>query len=95
MNYLEKLAQDIKAAVPSDAVPNGDNTDLFVLYASLLLAKGSSVTAADVHNAWAAWMTARGQGDHQSVVPFEQLSPEVQQEDSPFLTAIRQVASKP
>jgi hypothetical protein len=94
MNYLEKLAQDIKAAVPADAVPNGDNDDLFVLYASLLLAKGSSVTAADVHNAWAAWMTARGQGDHQSVVPFEQLSPEVQQEDSPFLTAIRQVAGK-
>jgi hypothetical protein len=42
--------------VPDRLLPEGDTKPLFRLYALLALTKGRSVTAEDVHNAWAAWM---------------------------------------
>ncbi len=44
MNYLTRLAQEIQEEVPGDAMPEGNSNGLFVLYAILLLAKGTSVT---------------------------------------------------
>ena len=93
MTYLDALAADIKAAVPPDALPEEDTKDLFVLYAVLLLAKGEDVTGADVHNAWVAWMEARGQ-EHESMVSFSELPSETRGEDSPFVLAIRKVARR-
>jgi hypothetical protein len=61
------------------------------LYAVLLLAKQENVTGEDVHNAWVAWMLSKGQ-QHDAMVPFSQLAPNTQAEDSPFVTAIRAVA---
>ena len=72
-------------------MPDENTSDLFLLYGVLLLAKGEAVTREDVHNAWVAWMAIKGE-DHQSMVPFSQLPPETQAEDSPFVLAIRQVA---
>src|SRR6266702_3978902 len=70
--YLDVLADEIRREVPADALPNEDTTDLFRLYAVLLLAKGQSVSRQDVHNAWVAWMSARGK-QHSSMRPFEEL----------------------
>lgn len=91
MTYLEDIAQDIRNAVPDDALPNEDTTSLFLSYAVLLLAKGEAVTGQDVHNAWVAWTLSKGE-DHETLVPFSELSSETQSEDSPFVLAIRQVA---
>ena len=66
---------------------------LFLLYAVLLLAKGEDVTREDVHNAWVAWMEFNGE-EHKSMVPFTELPPDTQAEDSPFVIAIRSVARK-
>lgn len=93
MTYLEEIASEIHDAVPTYALPDEDTSELFLMYAVLLLAKGESVSREDVHNAWVAWMNARG-GTHESMVPFDELPPETQAEDSPFVMAIRRVAGE-
>lgn len=94
MTYLDDLADRIRQEVPEHALPDGDTSGLFRLYAVLLLAKGQEVTGADVHNAWVAWMAGQN-GSHESLVPYENLAPEVQAEDSPYAQAIRVVARQP
>ena len=89
--YLDDLAEAIRAAVPPEALPAGDTLALFRGYAVLLLAKGAQVTRADVHNAWVAWMAGQDSG-HESLVPFSDLDPETQAEDSPYVVAIWAVA---
>lgn len=91
MIYLDELAEAIRRAVPPDALPEGNTFPLFRVYAVLLLAKGEQVTRADVHNAWVAWMAGEG-GYHESLVPFSDLNPATQAEDSPYVVAIRTVA---
>jgi hypothetical protein len=78
--------------VPADAVPDEpDLASLFRTYAVLLLALGERVTAADVHNAWAAWMAGREPG-HSQLKPYADLSPDVAAQDQRYVEAIRTVA---
>lgn len=92
-SYLAELAEEIKLEVAPQDLPDEDTRDLFLVYAVLLLAKGEGVTAEDVHNGWAAWQTMRGE-DHESLRPFDELSPSTRQEDLPFVDAIRAVARR-
>jgi hypothetical protein len=91
VTYLDAVAAEIRNAVPSDSLPDEDTSSLFRSYAVLLLAKGDGVTREDVHNAWVAWMESKGE-EHESMIPFTELPPETQAEDSPFVVAIRSVA---
>lgn len=93
MGYLHDLAAEIHREVPEAVRPEEDTTDLFLIYAVLLLAKGEGVSREDVHNAWAAWKLIRGE-DHESVRPFSELSDATKEEDSPFVMAIRRVAKR-
>jgi hypothetical protein len=78
--------------VPSEAVPDeSDVAPLFRIYAVLMLAQGVHVTAADVHNAWAAWMAGRNPG-HGQLKPYPELDPEMARRDQRYVEAIRQVA---
>ena len=63
------------------------------MHAVLLRAKGSDAQAADVHDAWSAWMIGVSPG-HESIRPFEDLESETRREDSPFLLAIRAAAAR-
>ena len=92
MSYIDNLAQRIHSEVPEDALPEGDLATLFRLYALLALSKGKEVTARDVHDAWAVWMTEQ-EPSHPSIQPFDQLTPEKQEEDDVFVEAIRSAAS--
>ena len=93
MNYLDDIASRIRAAVSPSDLPDDDTRDLFRLYALLMLAKGTGVDAADVHNAWVAWMAGR-EPTHQALLPFDALPAEVAAQDAPYVEAIRLVASK-
>lgn len=94
MSYLNELAEAVRAEVPLDLLPEEDDLDqLFLLYALLARAKGRETTAADVHDAWAAWMLGRGE-DHESIKPYEQLDGETKREDEPFVRAIQRAASR-
>lgn len=92
MSYLSENAESIRKAVSADVEVPPNAKPLFLIYAVLLRAKGTAVTSRDVHDAWVAWKELEDE-DHESMRPFEQLSPEVQAEDAPFTAAIRKVAS--
>jgi hypothetical protein len=91
MTYVESVAAEIRACVPDRFLPEGDLDTLFLLYALLCLAKGRSVVAEDVHDAWVVWMVMCGES-HPSLIPFNALDSSTRAEDDPFVTAIREVA---
>jgi len=93
MNYLESVAYAIKAEVPADKLPKANTDLLFLIYAALMFAKGEAVTREDVHNAWTAWATHIGK-DSKALVAFDQLSPDLQSQDQPFVEAIVSVATR-
>jgi hypothetical protein len=91
LNYVDELADAIRRVVPPRVLPDGDTSALFRIYAVLALAKGEGVVLEDVHNAWAAWMSAQTP-DHRSLRPLAELPADVQRADQPYLDAIRAVA---
>ncbi len=92
LNYIDDIARRIKREVPTDLLPEGDTDLLFRMYAVLALALGEKVEAANVHDAWSAWMSQRDPG-HESIEPFDKLPEDVQAQDEPFAEAIRKVAA--
>lgn len=91
MSYLDADAELIRSCLPSGTGVPENSDDLFVLYAVLMRAKGAGTQAADVHDVWSAWML-RSEPDHESIRPYDQLAPSVQEEDAPFLSAIQSAA---
>jgi hypothetical protein len=93
MTYVAALADEIRREVAPGLVPEGDTDGLFRIYAVLALAKGEQVTAEDVHNAWVAWM---GEIDpsHHGLKPFDELPSDVQEQDEPYVRAIRAAAAR-
>lgn len=91
--YLDDIAAKIRGHIPDERMPDVDSDDLFRLYAVLLRAKGTNVTQSDIHDAWSAWMAKRD-GEHSSLVAFENLPDDVREEDRVFVTAIRKVADQ-
>ena len=93
MSYLDQTARTIRAAVSPDLVSaEADLEQLFLLYAVLARAKGLTTTASDVHDAWVAWMLARGK-EHEAIRPYDELDPDTASQDVPFVEAIRRVAA--
>jgi len=93
LTYIESIAEQIRREVPGADLPEENAKVLFRIYAVLLLAKGQSVDAADVHNAWVAWMCSID-ADHEALVPFNELSEEVARMDDSYVNAIRAVAAR-
>lgn len=93
MDYVTALAEEIRAELDTDALPDEPVSDLLRLYAVLALALGADVVPADVHDAWVAWMVNRNE-DHPSLVPFDDLDHHTAREDTPFVKAIRAVARR-
>lgn len=90
-NYLEQIASLIGSELTADQLPDGPLDELLVGYAVLVLTAGDRVSAADVHNAWCAWMM-RMDPTHPALMPYEHLDPEVAQMDEPYVDAIHRVA---
>lgn len=91
--YLDAIADCIRSYVPTDRLPQDNVEALFRLYAVLLQAKGGDVTKSDVHDAWSVW-TATLIADHKSLIPYEDLPEDVQEEDQVFVDAIRKASTE-
>ena len=95
-NYITELAIDIMNECSEQEIPDGYSheqiMDLFREYALLALTKGKDTTPEDVHDAWSAWM-ATHDPDHDSLIPFDKLTPEVQAYDEPYCKAIHKHAN--
>lgn len=91
MTYIEEIATAIYQRVhPNDSLPD-EERGLYLIYAVLVLTIGKHVTRRHVHDAWSAWK-ATTDPKHDSIQPFEDLDADMQQEDQPFVHAIRDVA---
>ena len=90
-NYIREVAERIRAKVDQSELPDDGLDELFDSYAVLALSKGEETTNEDVHNAWSAWAT-KYDPQNTSLVPFERLSTNIQEEDSKFTLAIRDTA---
>jgi hypothetical protein len=90
-SYLTEDAQLIRSML-SGTTPPDDAEALFLIYAVLMRAKGVEVTAADVHDAWVAWMQVK-KPDHPALAPFDALESATQRQDEPYVKAIRSAAA--
>ena len=88
-NYLRDTAHLIQSCLPDGTSIPQRADELFLIYAVLLLAKGTETQASDVHDAWCAWMTVEDPS-HESIRPYCTLDGETQAQDAPFLAAIRE-----
>ena len=90
--YLDDDAgQILKEAHPNHGSIDANELLLWRIYALLMRAKGEAVTREDVHDAWSVW-AAHVQGEHRSMIPFEELDPAVQELDERYVQAIHAVA---
>lgn len=92
MSYIDDLALDIRSRVAPDVEVPAASESLFRSYAVLCLATATETTLADVHNAWVAWMSGESPA-HPSLLPFDQLDTSTQNQDAPFLDAIKSAAA--
>ena len=86
MNYIEQ----IKSKLEKEAKVHGGLLDLYTL---LVFTKGEDTTLKNVHDAWAIWKNFR-MPEHRSLIPFSELSVEVQELDRSYMEAIVKVAKE-
>ena len=76
------------------------NKELTRLYALLVLTKKDTITLKDVHDAWSMSMNFRPKTDrcfgheHNSLVPFEKLTKEVQDKDEKYVRKLNMIAKE-
>ncbi|OZM79918.1 hypothetical protein [Pseudonocardia sp. MH-G8] len=85
MTYIQHALKVLNRACPGLA------PELAQLYALLALTRGSRTTLQDVHDAWAVWRNTT-RPNHPSLVPFDQLSQDVQELDRKYMQAIHRTA---
>jgi hypothetical protein len=86
-NYVQAVLDRLDAVCP------GLDPDLGRAYALLVLVKGGDTTLRDVHDAWGLWRSATDPR-HRSLIPFEELTAEVQELDREYMDAIHRVAAE-
>lgn len=86
-NYIEAARARLLEVYPR----LGERPERDDLYLLLVLIKGESVTLEDVHDAWSVWC-ARANPGHPSIVPFGDLSLEVQELDRKYMERIAAAA---
>ncbi len=85
-NYVQPVIADLAKLLP------GCDGMLLNLYAVLAMTRGVNTSLEDVHDAWAIWQNL-SDPQHRSLVPFDQLTAEVQELDRKYMGAIHYVAT--
>lgn len=92
MNYIETIAARI-GSLCEMSMEDSRESSLLRYYAVLCLIRGVDITNEDVHNAWAAWRS-EDKPNHPSLIPYDKLTKEVQDLDTPYREAIKEVAKQ-
>ncbi|GLY08286.1 hypothetical protein [Actinoplanes sp. NBRC 101535] len=87
LNYVQQITRDLTTQLPDC------DTHLIGFYALLALTHGQDTTLEHVHDAWALWRIST-RPDHPDLILFDQLTPEVQELDRPYMQAIHQAAAR-
>lgn len=85
MNYIQEIIEQLNAKLP------GLDPTLINFYALLVQVRPFNCSLENVHDAWAIWKNTTNP-NHKSLIPFEDLSVEVQDLDHKYMVAIREVA---
>lgn len=85
-NYIKNAKDVLREAFEENNLVVDDS--LLDLYTLLLLTKGLKTTNKDVHEAWAIY-TNQINPRHKSLIPFEDLTKEVQNLDTPYTETIK------
>jgi hypothetical protein len=86
-NYVQPVISDLVRLLPHcDGI-------LLNLYALLVMTRGVNTSLEDVHDAWSIWQNL-SDPEHRSLIPFDQLTPEVQELDRKYMGAIHYVAAE-
>lgn len=85
-NYVQRVLNRLDRELPNQ------DAELLRLYALLVFVLGNDTGLEDVHDAWSIWCNAT-RPDHPSIVPFDDLSTEIQELDRAFRDVIAQVAA--
>lgn len=91
VTYVEKAREALVEQLPGLA--REDRSSLLDLYTVLVLIRGESTTLEHVHDAWSVWMS-RTRPDHRSIIPFDELTTEVQEMDRKYAEAIQEAARR-
>ena len=81
MTYIDDAINAVAEELP------GLPDRLTDLYALLCLTRGVNTTLRDVHDAWAIWRH-QARPDHPAIVPFDELTPDVQELDRKYADGI-------
>ena len=88
MNYI----QDVEKKLDSILKMKGTEYEgLLKVYGLLVFTVGVDCTNEHVHDAWSAWQN-KTQPTHRSLIPFNELTKEVQDLDEPYCQAIIEVS---
>jgi hypothetical protein len=90
-SYVDEIAAAIERELAVELRPKERGRELYRYYALLVLTTGHATTLENVHDAWSAWMSA-DQPMHPSLIPFTQLSKDKQEQDRPYMEAIRRIS---
>lgn len=86
MNYIQQARDILSKKIDIES-------DLLDLYVLLVLTSGIDTELIDVHDAWAIWRN-KTNPSHKSIIPFSELTPEVQGLDREYAEAIRSTAAE-
>lgn len=88
----QAYGEQIRRLLDSSDLPDDHLKELMGLYGYLAIKWTSEVDNEKVHDAWSYWTAVyRNNPDHKSLIPFDDLSPEVQKMDSVYRDAILRV----
>lgn len=80
MNYIQKAKEILSKKIDVE-------NDLLNLYTLLVFTKAGKATLEDIHDAWSIWRNET-KPDHKSLIPFSELTQEVQEMDREYTEAI-------
>lgn len=84
MNYIQRVKQELSKRIDVE-------NDLLDLYTLIVFLKGKEATLENIHDAWAIWRN-NTKPDHKSIIPFKELTEEIQEMDREYTEAIQATA---
>ena len=92
LNYIDQIAKAIATECGYESI-GLDDERLLRIYAVLALTLGEATTNQAVHDAWSAWKSEYNPL-HKSLIPFKELTPDVQELDTLYRDAIISVSRR-
>lgn len=88
MNYIQNIQNLLEEELKMKGT---DYEGLLETYALLVFTVGEDCTKENIHDAWSIWQN-KTQPKHKSLIPFNELTKEVQDLDEPYKLAVIKVA---